>query len=84
MDAAMHRALKGKGRERHNPHNLRFEDQPIMAIQRAVGIGYPLGQIMKKAQEVTALESNQQKVEELLDIIVYAAATVMWLEELDR
>lgn len=54
-----------------------------MTIQRAVGVGYPLGQIMKKAQEVTALPTNPQKIEELLDIIVYAAATILWLEELE-
>jgi hypothetical protein len=47
---AMHQAAKGKGRERHATDEP-FERQQMCRITRAVGLGYPIGQATKKAEE---------------------------------
>ena len=52
LELAYNRAAKGKGVERHGVGGVAFVDQPIISIQRFVGLGYPLGQIMKKATEI--------------------------------
>lgn len=77
--AAYERASAGKGKERHALDRA-FEDQPILTIARMVGPGGHAYQIMKKAQEALRLPQEQAQ-KELLDVIVYAAAWHILLEE---
>jgi len=77
---AFERASEGKGAERHGM-GLPFNEQPIMQIQRMLGgIEFPLGQIMKKAPELNHFQPDEAQ-KELLDIIVYAAASYSYLDE---
>jgi len=50
FEAAMAEAAEGKGRDRHASGEP-FERQPMIAIAAMVGVGFPLGQAQKKAQE---------------------------------
>lgn len=71
---AIVRAAIEKGKERHADGNT-FDKQPICEICRKVGIGFALGQAMKKIPEALVV---QEKVE-LLDAINYlAAAYIVW------
>lgn len=80
LDQAYNRASKGKGAERH-ADGKPFEDQPILTIQRGLGsTHFALGQIMKKATELIKFDGDAAK-KELLDIMVYAAAAWIYLDE---
>ena len=74
---ARDRAAKGKGRVRHASDGTTFGDQSIFRTQRAVGRGFALGQIMKKAEEANRF-MNEQYCEELMDICVYAVAAILF------
>lgn len=76
---ALEQAQSGKGKERH-ANQKPFTDQPILEITRMVGLGYPLGQAMKKAQEASRLPSHMAKAE-LLGAINYLAAAFISIEE---
>ena len=78
IDALIH-ASQTKGKERH-ANNLPFEKQKICRINRDVGIGYGLGQIIKKAEEVTKLPPDKG-ILELCGIINYAAGLMVVLKE---
>ena len=80
LDDAMHRAAFGKGHVRHAT-NYPFEEQFVVPMLRELGIEPALYQIVKKAKEVPRVLGLQSKVVELLDVIVYAAAAVIVLEE---
>lgn len=91
------RASEGKGKERHAVKGVSFEHQPICAEAREMGIAPNVYQIRKKALEANrftklyyekghrstpgAGDLRKAALNELLDIIVYAAATVLVLEE---
>jgi hypothetical protein len=72
------RASKGKGRERHS-HGEPFEGQYICRAPKIFGLGALLYQIGKKNEEIMKLDTPEGKINELLDIIVYAAAGVILL-----
>lgn len=77
--AAIDQAAEGKGKERHADGEP-FEAQKICRISRTVGIGYPLGQAIKKTEE--SLRLGERGPEELLGAINYlAAAVVIAIEE---
>jgi hypothetical protein len=78
LDQAYHRAAYGKGNDRHGT-GLPFAEQPMQHILDLVGPGYATGQICKKAQESHRLPRDRA-VQELLDVIVYAAGLVVWIE----
>jgi hypothetical protein len=82
---AFARVTEGKGRERHNPEgNTPFVKQPILEIARRQGLGYLTGQAEKKMMEVPVLlekYSYDNAINELLDVMVYSAAAVIYLEE---
>ena len=82
---AMLRCFSGKGKERHNIEGtVDFMDQPLMEISRRVGIGGPLYQVHKKAYEAHDMVRKgdfERARNELLDIIIYTAATVLLLDE---
>lgn len=73
----------GKGRERHGGA-LPFDRQPIMQITAKVGLGFPVGQAVKKCFEaMKMLETHQweadRAADELLGAIVYLGAAVHFL-----
>jgi len=74
------RASNGKGSERHGDEKP-FNDQWILRGQRSFGLGGIQFQIGKKNEEINNLLETEAKVNELLDIIVYAAAGIIYLEE---
>ena len=83
---AFRQASEGKGRERH-ANGRSFDRQPILEITRMVGAGFPLGQVMKKAQEAQGMAKRGEFSRargECLGIINYAAAVVLWLSEQDE
>ena len=77
---AYERAAVGKGHAHHS-HGEKFEDQCICRGARVFGLGGVLFQIGKKNEQITKMETNDQKIKELLDIINYAAAGVIVLDE---
>jgi hypothetical protein len=83
LDAAYSQSAEGKGKERH-ANGKDFDRQPILEIGRMVGTGFQIGQVMKKAQEAQSMASrsdNDSAMQELLGVIVYAAAAVVQLAE---
>ena len=81
---AYEQSSSGKGKNRH-ANGKPFLEQPIMEIGRMVGIGYQLGQAMKKAQEAGGMASRGEILAaqaELLGAINYLAAAHIQLEEM--
>jgi methionyl-tRNA synthetase len=79
LNDALNEAQNGKGSERHG-NGLSFTEQPALTITRAVGLGFPLGQAMKKIQESQRMDPDAAK-RELLGAINYLAAAVLFLDE---
>jgi len=79
LNDALNEAQVGKGAVRHG-NGLSFMDQPALTITRAVGLGFPLGQAMKKIQESQRMDTDAAK-RELLGAINYLAAAVLFLDE---
>jgi len=53
LEAALRQAACGKGKERHARPGEAWVDQPIIWIQKTnIGLGFPLGQVVKKCDEV--------------------------------
>ena len=76
-------AADGKGSERHGD-DRDWTEQISCEITRQVGIGYPVGQVVKKALESVRLNDSQSRVRELLGVIVYAATAVWWELESEK
>lgn len=82
LDAALMQAASGKGAERH-AGDRPFATQPMQEITRMVGVGFPLGQAMKKAQEAAGMADRGQTVaaiNDLLGVINYAAGAILALK----
>lgn len=74
-------AREGKGAERHSLGED-FKDQPICVLTRQLGMGFPLGQAVKKVLESQKLRQYPARSKaELLGAINYIAAAVIVLEE---
>lgn len=83
LDLAYEQSSSGKGKNRH-ANGKPFLSQPIMEIGRMVGIGYQLGQAMKKAQEAGGMASRgeaEAAQAELLGAINYLAAAHIQIGE---
>jgi len=90
--AAVQRALlqasEGKGR-RHYAGDLAFDQQPILQIARRYGIGFLLGQLDKKIEELPGLarssrrsaQRHEVQIQELCGIVNYAVAAIIYLED---
>jgi len=78
LDMAYDQAAHGKGKERHACGEP-FHRQQIVEIANRVGLGFPLGQAVKKIQECQRLEKDPA-INELLGAIVYLAAAVIAME----
>lgn len=81
LGEAYGQAATGKGKERH-ANGRPWSAQPIAEIGRMVGVGFNLGQAMKKLQEASRME-GETAARELLGAIVYAASAIMLIREKD-
>lgn len=79
FDEAFKQAAEGKGKERHATGEP-FEQQVICEVTRRVGMGYPLGQAIKKCVESQRL-GVERAIVELLGAINYLAAAVIIHQE---
>ena len=82
LDMALEQASSGKGDERH-ANGRSFDEQPMQRITEMLGIGFPLGQAVKKSQEAKGMTDRGQHdaaIRELLGAINYLAGAVMALE----
>jgi hypothetical protein len=79
LQLAYLRSSRGKGKDRHATDNP-FLEQPIITEGEHFGIGPHLYQIRKKALEIQRLHEIAA-MNELLDIIVYAAAAYLIMKE---
>lgn len=80
LDEAVEQASRGKGKERHASEGEAYEKQIICEVARRVGLGYPLGQAVKKIYESQRLGGNAG-VQELLGALNYVAAAVIVMRE---
>ena len=82
LDAALERASKGKGHQRH-ANGKPFLEQPTLVDARLMNSPDGMvAQIRKKALELRGLE-REAAMREALDIAVYAGAVWLWLREQD-
>ena len=79
LELAVDQAANGKGKERH-ANGEPFDQQKICKISRAVGVGFALGQALKKAEESVRLDRNAG-LREILGAINYLAAAYIVLSE---
>lgn len=85
LQAAHDHAARGKGHDRHGSDDVPFLEQPTMQIARLVGVGYPAGQIMKKADEAKRMVDRGEydaAVLEFFGVINYAAAAILAIREM--
>lgn len=78
LERALDQAQSGKGAERH-ANALPFDRQPMQTIAGQVGVGFLIGQAIKKTQESQTLPEGRD-VAELLGAINYLAGAVLFLE----
>lgn len=79
LDAALAQAAEGKGAERHG-NGKPFDAQPMARITEMVGIGFVLGQCIKKCAEAKGMVDRGELAaaeRELLGAINYAAGAVL-------
>jgi len=81
LELAVDQAANGKGKERH-ANGEPFDQQKICKISRAVGVGFALGQALKKAEESVRL-NKEAGLREILGAINYLAAAYIVLSESD-
>lgn len=84
LDEAYAQAADGKGKERH-ANDKPFLEQPLFKITDSVGIGFPMGQAMKKIEEAKGMVDRGQPVaaiNEMLGAIVYLCATILHLKKI--
>ena len=85
LNRAFQQAQNGKGHERH-ANGLPFNEQPIMTIMQRHGPGFGFGQIDKKSDEAHRMIERREYAaadRELQGIIVYAAAVMLRIHELE-
>ena len=80
LQLALDQAQSGKGKERH-ANSLPFHEQPIMYETRLCGLGFPIGQARKKAQETLRLPTPDAMQREILGAINYLAAAYIYISE---
>ena len=78
---AFNQASSGKGKERH-AQDLPFDQQPMRKIVDLVGVGFALGQAIKKAQESLRMEPDAA-YRELLGAINYLAGAALYYRDQD-
>ena len=81
---ALEQARNGKGKERHNPKDLKFTDQEIVCEARLLGMSAPAFQGRKKTRESVGLAEKgnyEQAKEDILGAIVYLVSMYIVIEE---
>lgn len=84
LEECFAQAASGKGAERHTDGHTPFTSQFICEGQRLVGIGFGLGQAIKKVLEANRMAERGQRdkaTHELRGAINYIAATIIVLDE---
>jgi hypothetical protein len=76
---AYEQASAGKGKDRH-ANNLPFHLPPMPQICDQVGVGFAMGQAIKKAQESLGLP-RERAIAEVLGAINYLAGVVIFMEK---
>jgi hypothetical protein len=79
---AYDQASAGKGKDRH-ANDLPFHLQPMQQICDQVGVGFAMGQAIKKAQESLGLPRDRA-IAEVLGAINYLAGVVIFMEKQPR
>lgn len=79
LNMAYAQAMLGKGMERHG-EDKPFRDQVWNSITKVVGLGFPLGQVLKKVDEAQRM-AKEAAVRELLGCIIYVAMSIITLLE---
>lgn len=80
LSKAIEQAAYGKGSQRHAHVGEPFIQQPICEVTRRLGIGFPLGQAIKKIYEGQTLD-DREAIAEFLGAINYIAAAVIAIGE---
>lgn len=75
LDEAFEFAAYGKGAERHG-NGLPWREQPHYFIASEVGLGFPIGQAMKKLREGFNMEDWERTRKEFLGAISYIASAI--------
>jgi hypothetical protein len=79
LERAFRRAAFGKGNKRHSRGDETFDEQYIIRGATSFGIGGLYFQIGKKLEESVKMVGDE-RINELLDIIIYSAAAIMITE----
>ena len=77
LNAAYQQAMTGKGKERHGDEGP-FNEQVWKRITKACGLGFPVGQAMKKDEERGRMV-KEDAIKELLGGIVYLSMAIITL-----
>lgn len=77
---ALQQAQDGKGKERHG-EPVAFEQQCGCRNARNFGIGFALGQAVKKAEETMRLPTTERKLAEIYGAMNYLAMAAIILKE---
>lgn len=80
LQSALDQAQYGKGVERHACGEP-FNEQPIIVISKFVGLGFPLGQSIKKTIESLRFSQPADQLHELDGAINYLAAAKIVIRE---
>ena len=83
LNDALEQAALGKGAARHADGKA-WHNQPIFSTTRQVGVGFPLGQAIKKTGEAGGMYRRGEIAAaraELLGAIVYLCAAYVYLGE---
>jgi len=79
---ALDQCLSGKGKERHGEDGA-LEHQPIWSIAGNVGLGFPIGQAMKKLMELRVHNGKAWR-REALGAVVYTLFGIMLHDHLEQ
>lgn len=80
LEEAFEQMSQGKGRERHG-HGLKFDEQPWKTITDNVGLGFVLGQAIKKIMELKSFEvTSAAWKREALGAMVYLTMAIMYVD----
>lgn len=80
LDQAFDFAARGKGAERHG-NGSPWRDQPHYFIAAEVGLGFPIGQAMKKLREGYNMVDAERTRAEWLGAITYIASAIYALDQ---
>lgn len=83
LDMAYNQASRGKGKERHDPNELPFEEQTMARLNKTSDGWFSWGQACKKLEEIPQLPRGEARVHEALGAIVYLAGYILHEEEVE-